>query len=137
MKKNLRILTLDACDKGTLRTMSKESLLSQLQRAKLTAEVDSPLWASYIYHQTYAELIGIAKLTMAKPYDLIVVGNNMGSGIRVVCQIPEELRRLVVVASNDGNVEKPDVYARLGVHRITKREHEIEAAMDLLTDTAS
>ncbi len=59
-----------------------------------------------------------------KPVDAIVIGNNLGKGVRLTMTVPKNLRDQVVVMWNDfipGNHQEAS-YTKLGIKHFTSRK---------------
>ena len=74
----------------------------------------------------------IAAVVRQEEYELIILGNNMGAGIKLAELIPEEARAKIVVASHLGLEESEEYqYRTLGVSRFSFRKDVYDLVSDL------
>jgi hypothetical protein len=78
--------------------------------------------SSISYYPTTSDLLEFAKKAFEGNYDVIIIGNMQGSGIRRVEALDKSLISKVVIVFNWGlNPHEDDSYRKLGVTRFSRR----------------
>lgn len=106
--------------------------LSDLGR---TCETDSAAWCHNVFSPSPNELESLQQLALQKEYDLIIVGNNNGTGMEVVAALPPTLRSKVIIVANTlpYHPREAERYTQLGVKELSVRSSISEPARRLLT----
>jgi hypothetical protein len=82
---------------------------------------DAPIQLRYEVTQRGLDLVGAASPEL---YDLIIVGNNRGTGLRYVEALPDDMRRRVIVCWNSRPpADEVEEYVRLGVSTFCDRSN--------------
>lgn len=80
-----------------------------------------------IYDPKPQFLAHLTEVIRAGGFDVIVVGNNLGAGLKKVMCIPEELRERVIIIANF--IRNKEEYSALGVKRFASRMLEGEKVL--------
>ncbi len=125
MSRTLKILLLDKYADGV------PDLADRGIAVQVTHERD---WNKNVYEAPRNVIEKIEQLTMLSNFDLVVVGNNLGSGVLKAMAVHRRLRHRTVVVWNDDDFKGKEAYEKLGLCRFMPRQKLRDYIVTLVTN---